>query len=167
MPLLLHVSRDFAKRYRCQLSLAGEKVVQKGRLDSWSGHFVRVGRVPLVVLMNDATLWSILIPATGLTTQEQLLPVFLERVAEVWRAHGAEFDPLNQQLAFFSRSNRSLIGSMNEAIFHIRCQEEMAREGKRPVDWTEMETRLNRMPYGAMKSAFPREMLAAALTPPD
>lgn len=166
MPLFIHVSREFAKRYRCQLSFVGEKVAQAGRLDSWSAHFVRIGRNPLVVMMNDATLWAVLIPATGVTTLEKLLSVFLGRIAEVWKAHGAAFDPLNQQFIFLSRSNRSLIGSMNEAIFQVRCEEEMAREGNRPVDWTEMETRLNRMPYGAMKYAYPREMLAAALAPP-
>lgn len=163
MPIVIHASREFAKRYRCQLSLPGEKVAQTGRLDSWSAHFVRVGRIPLVVMMNDATLWAILIPATGLTTLEKLLPVFLTRVAEAWAAHGAAFDPLNQSVAFFPRSNRSLIGSMNDAIFHIRCEEEMARDGGRSMDWTQMEARLNRMPYGAMKYAYPREMLAAAL----
>ena len=163
MPIAIHASREFAKRYRCQLSLAGEKVAQAGRLDAWSAHFVRIGRNPLVVMMNDASLWAILIPATGLTTLEKLLPVFLERVAGVWGAHGVAFDSMNQSLAFFPRSNRSLIGSMNEAIFSIRCEEEMARDGGRPMDWTQMEARLNRMPYGAMKYAYPREMLAAAL----
>jgi hypothetical protein len=163
MPIAIHASREFAKRYRCQLSLAGEKVEQPGRLDAWSAHFVRIGRIPMVVMMNDASLWAILIPATGLTTLEKLLPVFLERVAGVWGAHGVAFDSMNQSLAFFPRSNRSLIGSMNEAIFSIRCEEEMARDGGRPMDWTQMEARLNRMPYGAMKYAYPREMLAAAL----
>ena len=165
MPIAIHASREFAKRYRCQLSLSGEKVVQAGRLDSWSAHFVRIGRNPLVVMMNDASLWAILIPATGLTTLEKLLPVFLERVSGVWGAHGVAFDSMNQSLAFFPRSNRSLIGSMNEAIFHIRCEEEMARDGGRPMDWTKMEHRLNRMPYGSMNYQFPTERLAALLHP--
>ena len=65
MSIIIHTSRDFAKRYRCELSLPGEKVPQPGRLDAWSVHFVRVGRKPAALFMNDACLWSIIIPATG------------------------------------------------------------------------------------------------------
>jgi len=163
MPIIIHASRDFAKRYQCQLSLPGEKVEQAGRLDAWSAHLVRINRKPLVMMMNDASLWSIIIPATGLTTLEKLLPVFLERVAEVWCSHGVAFDPSNQNVVFFSRTNRSLIGSMNDAISQMRFVEEGARLDGKPMDWGEMEDYLNKMPYGAMKYDRPKERLAQLL----
>ncbi|NLT69535.1 MAG: hypothetical protein GXX91_02420 [Verrucomicrobiaceae bacterium] len=163
MPILIHASRDFAKHYRCQLSLPGEKVPQAGRLDSWSAHFVQIGRNPAAVMMNDATLWAILIPATGITTLETFLPLFLGRVAEVWAAHGAEFNPLHQSLAFFSRSNRSLIGSMNDAILQVRRTEELARLEGLPMDWAKIESNLNGMPYGALQYDRPKRRMAALL----
>ena len=163
MPIIIHASRDFAKRYQCELSLPGEKVVQAGRLDAWSAHYVRINRKPVVMMMNDATLWSIIIPATGVTTLAKLLPVFLQRVGEVWASHDAEFDPSNQNVVFFSRSNRSLIGSMNDAVSQMHFSERMAREENRPMDWNEMETYLNRMPYGAMKYDRPLERMAKLL----
>lgn len=163
MPIIIHASRDFAKRYRCQLSLPGEKVEQAGRLDAWSAHYVRIGRKPVAMMMNDASLWSIIIPATGVTTMAQFLPIFLERVAEAWATHDAEFDPSNQNVVFFSRSNRSLIGSMNDAVSQMHFSERMAREEGRPMDWNEMEDYLNQMPYGAMKYDRPKERLARLL----
>ncbi|MFV1995940.1 MAG: hypothetical protein ACC661_10940 [Verrucomicrobiales bacterium] len=163
MSIIIHASRNFAKRYQCELSLPGEKVAQTGRLDSWSAHFIRIGRKPVVMIMNDATLWSIIVPATGVTTLAKLLSIFLKRVEEVWAAHGVAFDPSNQNVVFFPRSNRSLIGSMNDAVSQMHYRERMAREESRPMDWGAMETDLNEMPYGAMKYDRPRERMAKLL----
>jgi hypothetical protein len=77
MSIIIHASHAFTKRYSCELSLPGEKVLQAGRLDAWSAHLVRVGRKPVVMVMNDASLWSIIVLATGLTTLEKLLLVIL------------------------------------------------------------------------------------------
>ena len=163
MSVIIHASRDFAKRLRCELSLPGEKIVQSGRLDSWSAHFVRIARKPVVLMMNDATLWSVIIPASGVTTLPKLLPIFLNQVAEVWGSHGVGFDPLNQSVVFFSRSNRSLIGSMNDAVSQMHFSYRMAREENRPMDWDEMATALNRMPYGALKYDRPLDRMAELL----
>ena len=163
MSTIIHASQAFTKRYRPELSLPGEKVPQLGRLDAWSAHLVRIGRKPVVLFMNDASLWSIIIPATGLTTLEKLLPVLLQRISEVWSAHGAAFDVANQGIVFLSRSNRSLIGSMNDAVSQIRFVDETCRMENREMDWVEMETYLNRMPYGAMKYDRPCDRLAALL----
>jgi hypothetical protein len=161
--IIIHASSAFAKRYRLKLSLPGEKVPQTGRLDAWSAHFLRIGRKPVVLFMNDASLWAIIIPATGLTTLEKLLPILLGRIAEVWSAHGAGFDSANQSVMFLKRSNRSLIGSMNDAVSQIRFVEETCRAEGGEIDWAEMEANLNRMPSGAMKYDCPQERLAALL----
>lgn len=167
MPIIIHASRDFAKRFRCDLSLAGEKVEQAGRLDAWSGHLTRVNRKPILMMMNDACLWSIILPAAGLTTLEKFLPVFLERVAEVWISHGVAFDPSNQSVVFLSRTNRSLIGSMSDAVAKIRFVEEAYRFDGKPMNWREMEDYLNRMPYGALNYYHPDKQLRKLLAEGD
>ena len=139
MPLIIHASRDFAKRYKCEMSLPGEKVAQTGRPDSWSAHFIRIGRKPLALMMHDATLWTIIIPATGVTTLPKFLGIFLDRVAGIWASYGATFDPANQQVLFFPRSNRSAIGSMNDAVSMMHFAERLAAEEKKPPDWGELE----------------------------
>lgn len=65
-----------------------------GLLDAWSAHLVRVGDKPIVMVMIDASLWSVAVPTTGLATLEKLLPVLLGRISEVWSAHGVGFLPL-------------------------------------------------------------------------
>ncbi|MDZ4288162.1 MAG: hypothetical protein U0984_09395, partial [Prosthecobacter sp.] len=83
--MVIHASNEFKKRFRCKLSLQGQPVVQSGRLDAWSGHFIRLGTTQMALMMNDATLWSLILPAKGLFNISDLLKVFLPRVAELWR----------------------------------------------------------------------------------
>jgi hypothetical protein len=52
---------------------------------------------------------------------------------------GAIFDTDNQGVVFFSRSSRSLIGSMNDAVSQISFVEETGRMENRDMDWAEME----------------------------
>ena len=114
-------------------------------------------------MMHDATLWTVIIPATGITTRPKFLGIFLDRVAGIWEAHDATFDPANQQVLFFPRGNRSLIGSMNEVVFQMRDADEDARHGGEPFSWEEIEAHFNDMPYGAMKYARPKDMMAVLL----
>ncbi|MFT5470319.1 MAG: hypothetical protein ACI8UO_005447 [Verrucomicrobiales bacterium] len=107
---------------------------------------------------------SIIIPATGVTTLPKFLLMFMERIAAIWVAHGVAFDASNQSVVFFFRSNRSLIGSMNDAISQVRLVEETAREENRPMDWKEMEVYLNQTPYGSIKYDRPRERLKGLLS---
>ena len=158
--LVVHASRAFVKRYRCEMSLVDRPVIQGGLIHSWSGHFIRIGHTPLVLLMNDATLWSIIIPVKGVTTFSAFLPIFLERVEEIWNAYGSSFDPGNQVVGIFRRTNRSLIGSMNEAVRLLRFDVEEARaEGVEP-DWGGFESSLNQTPFMAMNPSFPVDAMA-------
>ena len=158
--MVIYCSREFAKRYSCELSLPGEKLPQKGRLDDWSAHFIRIGRKPIVMMMHDATLWSVVIPATGVTTLAKLLPLFLERVEGIWGGFGANFDPLNQSLIFLPRTDRSRTGSMNDAIRCSRHMAEIASYEKLPMDWERMEQQLNRTPYKALDYDSPEKKMA-------
>jgi len=157
--MVLRVSADFTKRFKCELSFAGEKVPQERRLDSWSCHFIKLGRKPLVVAMNDATLYMIILPATGLKGFPALWVVLLERIYELWRRHGAELDPANHTVVALNRTNRSLIGSMNDAINLMRFRKGDAEE----LDLPELERLSNTTPYKANGYEHPERLLAVAL----
>ena len=147
--MILHLSKQLAYRLKCQFSTEGMAVIQAGRLDSWSGHCFRIGRVEDVIMMNAACLFSILMPAKGLTSIESFLDAFLPRVAKAWQEHGGNFDCLNQEVIILKRSNKSLIGSMTEAVKMIKFYAEFDREEnphKTPLD---REERLNNIPYKA------------------
>lgn len=115
------------------------------------------------MMMHDATLWSVIIPATEVTTLPKFLGIFLGRVAEIWASHGATFDPANQDLIFFPRSNRPLIGSMNDAVSMMHLAERLAVEEKKTLDWGELEDHLNRTFYKAIGRARPRDLMADLL----
>lgn len=158
--MILHLSKQLACRLKCQFSTEGMAVIQAGRLDSWSGHCFRIGRLGYVIMMNDACLFSILIPAKGLTSIESFLGAFLPRVAKAWQEHGGNFDCLNQEVIILKRSNKSLIGSMTEAVKMIKFYAEFDREEnphKTPLD---LEERLNRIPYKAIGFETSHRLLA-------
>ena len=145
--MILHLSKQLATRLKCPFSMEGMPVIQTGRLDSWSGHCFRVGRIEYVLMMNDACLISILMPAKGLTSVESFFEAFLPRVAKVWEEHGGSFDSLNQEVIILKRSNKSLIGSMNEAIKMIKFYAEFDRYEHPNYTPIDLEERLNMTPY--------------------
>ena len=115
--------------------------------------------------MHDASLWPILFEVKGVTKLEDLLPLFLERVMDLFRAHEHVFDAKNQSLIFLPRSNRSLIGSMNDAIntlkFHAQDFQSM---GKTNI-WLGLEAFIVKTPFSAIDYQSPldrlRELLAS------
>ena len=62
--MILHLSNALIQRLKCAVSLEGKPIVQTGRLDAWSGHTFRLGRIEHIILMNDASLYRG-IPCTG------------------------------------------------------------------------------------------------------
>jgi hypothetical protein len=161
--MILRVSAAFTKRFKCQLSHEGARVPQEKRLDSWSCHFIRVRRKPLVVVMNDATLYTLILPVTGVKGFPELWLKLLGRIGEVWTRHGVDFDSDNQEVILLSRTNRSLIGSMNDAALLIRIYDENAKDEQKELDLIEMETRSNQTPYKALKYEWPERLMAQAL----
>jgi len=161
--MILRASAAFTKRFKCDLSHKGERLPQERRLDAWSCHFVRIGRKPLVVAMNDATLYTLIFPVTGVKGFPELWLRMLGRIAEVWMRHGAEFDPDNQSVMVLPRTDRSLIGSMNDAVGLIRFYDENARDEGKELDLMEMEWRSNETPYKALGYENPERLLAKML----
>ena len=161
--MILRVSATFAKQFKCLVSQVGENLPQERRLDAWSCHFIRVRRKPLVVVMNDATLYTLILPATGMKSFPELWLKLLGRIGEVWKRHGVDFDPDNQTVILLSRTNRSLIGSMNDAIMLIRIYDDDARDEKTELDLMEMEARSNQTPYKALGFEQPERLMARAL----
>lgn len=161
--MILRTSSAFTKRFKCILSNEGQRFPQERRLDSWSSHFVRVGRKPLVVVMNDATLYTLIIPATGIKGFPDLWLVLLKRLEELWAQNGAHFDFNNQSVILMARTNRSLIGSMNDAIQLIRFYSERANGEQIELDLVKMELRSNETPYKALGYEQPVRLMASAL----
>lgn len=115
------------------------------------------------MMMNDASLYTILMPARGLTSIDSFLKAFLPRVAQVWHRFDAEFDDQNQQVIVLKRTNRSLIGSMNDAIQATKFHFEYIREESHDFGPIDIEERLNMVPYKAREYMAPFELLPKLL----
>ena len=155
--MILHASAAFVKRFKCSVSAAGPWSVQGRRIDEWSCHYVRLGTMPVVVAMHDATLYVLVVPVTGVKTFGDFWRLFLLRVAETWVEYGAEFDPVNQTVIVLPRTDRTRIGSMNDAIQSFRWHR--AHGDKQDG----LEARANRMPYKAIDYAYPVDLLERML----
>jgi hypothetical protein len=161
--MILRVSAAFAERFKCDLSHEGVKVPQERRLDAWSYHYVRIGRKPLVVVMNDASLYTFVIPATGVKGFTDFWRRLLGQITELWWRHGAEFDADNQTVILLRRTDRSLIGSMNDAVKLIRFHDELARKSGEELDLMEMERRSNATPYSSLGFNNPGRLMKQML----
>ena len=162
--MILHLSKQLSDRLKCPISMKGVPIIQAGRLDAWSGHCFRIGRIEHVILMNDASLYTILIPAKGLTSLEAFLKAFLPRVADAWQQFGAEFDSQNQEFVVLKRANRSLIGSMNDAIQAAKFHHYYAQQKHEGYGDMDIETRLNMVLYKALAYETPSRLLQKLLT---
>lgn len=124
---------------------------------------MRIGRKPLVVLMNDATLYTLIVPATGVKGFPDFWRRLIVRIAGLWESHGAEFDPNNQSVILLGRTDRTLIGSMNDAVMMIRFHDELAKQDGKELELMEMERRSNETPYSALDHHRPGRLLKTML----
>lgn len=108
-------------------------------------------------------LYTLVMPARGLTSIESFVGVFLPRVVEVWQRFGADFDPDNQEMIVLKRSNRSLIGSMNDAIKAVRFFDHYDRVDRPGYKSMEIQERLNKLPYKAIDYESPDRLLPKLL----
>ncbi len=157
--MVIHASQDFIRRFKCPVTKLGGSVQQGRKIDAWSGHVFRERTSPYVIFMHDASLWTLIIPAKGVTKLQVLLPLFLGRVEQVWKQHGTEFDSLNQSIIFLHRTDRPLIGSMTDAVKHCKLLSEMDREEGKVPDMVPYEADLQRTPYSIFDYKAPYQML--------
>lgn len=157
--MIIYCSKYFARRYKCRLSTVAGESQQPGKMTSWSAHFFRIGSTPLVLFMHDASLWPILIDVKGVTKIEDLLPLFLKRVMDLFRAHEHVFDEKNQSLIFLPRSNRSLIGSMNDAIKTLKFHAQHIKSGCKMISLMGLEAYVVKTPFSAIDYQSPLDRL--------
>jgi len=116
--------------------------------------------------MNDASLSMVVVPLKGVRTFEQFLPAFLERAARVFKAAGGFLETRNQTVIVLRRSDRQLIGTMNDARRHTCHEIEYRWSQDGQVDWDEVEDELNQIPFSAIDYALPKEELPRVLDSP-
>ena len=162
--MIIRPSLRLAKRLKCDFSKPSVPIPYLGTLTSWSGELLRMKSVGShAVMLNEETLVTVIIPLAGVRDFKQFLPVFLARVAALWRQFGASFDPLNQSIVVLKRTERALIGSHNDVIRMLRFHIEDALDEWEAVDWAKAEEFINETPFSLIGYAQPAEELSRQL----
>ncbi|MEX1111642.1 MAG: hypothetical protein WEB31_07560 [Chthoniobacterales bacterium] len=154
--MILHLSQAVAKRLKCNLSFNKDRVAQTGREDSWSADIFRIKRGGThALVMHDASLWPFVIDLSDCRTYETFLKALLINIEMSYALIGRDFDGANVTVIATKRSNRSIIGSMNNAIFLLtaRIGNSLAAGGR--IDWAEIQADLSRTPFMSLDGIFP------------
>lgn len=161
--MLLRASAEFVKHFKCKVSHRGKPVKQERRLDSWSAGLVEFRGKHVVLLMNDATLFSKVIPSTAGMTFERFANEFFKRVLVEWDLRNAALGEEHLSIIVLKRSNRTLIGSMNEAAATLHMHASYETKPGEEADWNHVEMVLNGIPFSALGGATPDEAMDFAV----
>ena len=159
--MILHLSHALAKRLKCKLSFPGDKISQTRRMDSWSADIFSIPRIGSGILaMHDASLWPIVLPLAGCKRYENFLQALLFHIEASYLSVGGRFDRTNLIVITAKRSNRSIIGSMNEAKFLLGHLVGGMMEASGAVDWAAARDQLAQTPFTAVEGHFPDKRFA-------
>ena len=162
--VIIRPSALLAKRLKCNITESPTLPDQQRDMSSWSGDlFTFRGVGSHALMMHDATLFMFLVPLEGIRSFEPFVIRFQDRVAAIWSSVGASFDSQNQNVVALKRSNRSLIGTMNEAKWLLEGDVIQALENFRAVDWAVVEHQMNEVPYSVLKYRRPLDALRESL----
>jgi hypothetical protein len=161
--MVLNVSAKFAKRLNSPVSFPDRRPLHLGWLDSWTTDIFQSQEGQCALVMNDTTLSMVVLPLKGVRSFDQFLGVFLRRAARIFEEAGGVLDTQTQTIIVLRRSDRSVIGTMNEAREHARLEIEHLNEHS---DWNKVEDRLNGLLFSRNEYHPPREALSRALKSP-
>ena len=154
--MILHLSQSLAKRLKCSLSYQESKIAQPGNPDAWSADLFRVPRAGThALVMHDASLWPIIIPLHECRTYHAFLKALLIHIELSYALAGREFDGANVTVMATKRSNRSIIGSMNSAIYLVTSRVEGALAAGEEINWSEIQADLSQTPFMSLEGLFP------------
>ena len=131
----------------------------EGDLESWHANLLRIDRRKCLLVTNDATLYSVFVPALRKPQFQGIADVCGQAIFRSLRLAGftqdqieAALDALHGEAGFqFAKTNnRRVIGSMNDLRFQIEWIIESDRGLERcAID--EVNARINRIPMSAIR----------------
>jgi len=134
---------------------------------SWHANVFRVLRQKVVVLVNDQTFFSIVLPGMKKVYYADfpnIVRLCLQKtmISEGYPIEYVNFLMAESGITYARTCNRQVISVMNDLVRHYTCDFEDAGScDSNIVTWTQQRT--NRIPFlaGTRKSWFPIERLAA------
>ena len=160
---VLNCTKKLAKRL--PFEFIEDPAQSSNKLGSWSANSFNIGRFPMILFTNDRTLMSVVIPFKEASTFHnrflESLEVLLHSIALSSREIGPELAEMTT-VQLTTRINRSILGSMNDFVFHAR-----ATLYHRPnLTLEELSFQLSGIPCSPLKYGFPREAALSLFAPP-
>jgi len=165
--MVIHASKKFTTRLRCQVSAPTRRHIQRGKIDCWSADILRAyGVGDCALMMNYASLSMVVVPLKGVKTFEAFLELFLHRAARLFSEAGGTLEIRNQTVVVLRRTDRQLIGTMNDARLHACAEIEGQWSETGSIGLDQVEERLNEIPFSATDYVPPKIELARVLSSP-
>ena len=129
---------------------------QPPSLSDWHANLLRVDRKKCVLFTNDQTLYSFLIHLVKKPLSADFERLFRLGLLKSLMSEGLDDSHVGQMLGncgiieIAKTSSRSILGSMNDLAFQIRCIIH-AVGGLTNAELSEINRELNRIPMGAIK----------------
>ena len=128
-------------------------------LSSWHANLLRIDRRKCVLFTHDTTLYSFFVPGLKKPDFKDFREVFRQNLFKSLMAENFSQKHIEiflddiREIEISKTNNRSVLGSMNDLTFQVRCQ--IADEGGIEIaDITKLIHDLNRIPMSAIEETY-------------
>lgn len=146
-----------------------EKQSRASFINDWHANLIRIDRRKCVLLTNDSSLYTIVIPGLRKRDFENFAELVAHSLFKNFLAEGLDQKSLElilsevKEIKYTKTSSRTVLGSMNDLAYHVRYWIEISG-GLSSIDIYEVNRKLNRIPMGALQYSYSCEKLKNLLT---
>ncbi len=126
------------------------------KLGDWSANSFNVGRYPCILITNERTLLSVVLPLKQSST---FWPRFVLSLQALLKAIGVPDKLVDEELREYAqvqltrKTNRHTLGSMNDLVYNVQARFQI--DGNPSLEDIALD--LSRIPCGPLKYALPKE----------
>ena len=158
--MLIRSSAKFRRQYSCAIEETDPPV--RPFPGTWNVDLISNGPRQLIVLASEEhSLFSILVPTGRARRVNAFLDAFRERLLQLFestRIHSADRPDLNE-FTFAGRTDKRIIGSQNDLIYHAEAHLAEAIQPASPGTLRDIERALNDMPMSYLGMDHPLNAL--------
>lgn len=151
---------------------AGSMKESTSILGNWHANLLCIERRNCILFTNDLTLYSLFLPKVVKAHFQKLAEMFTQALVLNLEAEGFDqhIEPIlgeyKNKLTFTKSNNRSVLGSMNDIAYMVKLRV-FDHGGLDHCDCLNLNKKINRIPFKAIKYHYPIECLTKLLTPQD
>jgi len=161
--MILNCTKKFAKRL--PFSVVQNPPLSSNKLGPWCANSFNIGRFPMIILTNERTLLSVVIPIKEVRSFHDRflssLEFLLHSITLSSQDIRAELEEM-KVIQITQNTNRKSLGSMNDFVHHVRAMLYYDQN----LTLEEVGFRLSEIPCAPLKYRYPREAVLEVFDPP-